>query len=391
MISHGQDVKSPITNRWGEGKTYRIPVEHILVFRGYPGAAYSHHPQLASHQGKLYATWSNGMVGEDNPGQKMLLSVSEDLGDTWSRPLVIAAPSPGQYAYEVITSMGIRESGGRLFAYYGVYEYTDRVKLSGNPPERPKSGKISIPEDENWHMNTRMEIRVSDDGGTSWSAPRVILRGSVANLSPVKTSSGRLIMPGNISFAYTDDPAGISGWKRSGIPRLPEGYIDDPEGFHKVCEYRGDTTHYCEGDFYQTDDGTLHMMLRTSHYQLAVTESRDDGITWSEPRWTDYTDSRCRFDFGRLPDGKFYGLSTPQPGSGRTPMVMALSEDGIVFDRHIILGEEKNRQPRMPGGHKGGLYGYPYLHIMDEHAFVIYSVVKEDIGIARFALKDLDL
>ena len=44
---------------------------------------------------------------------------------------------------------------------------------------------------------------------------------------------------------------------------------------------------------------------------------------------------------------------------------------------------------RAKGLGKGGRYGYPYLHLMDDDAFVIYSVGKEDIGIARFKLSDL--
>lgn len=297
---------------------------------------------------------------------------------------------PDKIAYEVLTSMGIRVYQDKLIAYYGVYEYSDQVKLSGNPPARPSVGKKMNPEGEQWHMDTHMEIRVSEDGGDTWSAPEPIIKGFMANLGPSITSSGRLIMPGNISFAYTDDPSGTSSWKKAGLPRLPESFVDDPEGFHKACEYRGDTTHYYEGDFFQTNDNVIHMMLRTSHSKLAVTESNDNGESWSEPRWTDYTDARCRFDFGRLPDGRFFGLSTPQPESGRTPMVLAVSKDGEVFDKHIVLGDEKNRKPRMAGGHKGGRYGYPYMHIAGDYVFVIYSVVKEDIGIARFRLDDLE-
>jgi hypothetical protein len=43
----------------------------------------------------------------------------------------------------------------------------------------------------------------------------------------------------------------------------------------------------------------------------------------------------------------------------------------------------------MPGYAKHGRYGYPYLHVMGDHGFVIYSVAKEDIAVGRFALRDL--
>ncbi len=37
----------------------------------------------------------------------------------------------------------------------------------------------------------------------------------------------------------------------------------------------------------------------------------------------------------------------------------------------------------------GGRYGYPYLHIMGDRGYVIYSVNKEDIAIGRFRLGDI--
>jgi len=164
-------------------------------------------------------------------------------------------------------------------------------------------------------------------------------------LRPLPTRSGRLIMAGNITFPYMDDPAGIRGWMHAGLPRLPSWTVDDSEGFGKAGVYRGDLRNYCEGSFFQTDDGRIHMMLRTVPRPkeqhdglLAVTESADNGNTWSEPMMTSYADCSCRFHFGRLPhDRCFFGLSCPNPAGGRTPLVLATSKDGVVFDRHYIL------------------------------------------------------
>ena len=129
------------------------------------------------------------------------------------------------------------------------------------------------------------------------------------------------------------------------------------------------------------------MMLRTDQMRLAVSESRDDGVTWSEPQWTGCTDSRSRNQFGRLPDGRFFGLTCPDGADyARTPLVLAVSEDGLAFDRHFVLGDEPDRPPRMPGMHKVGRYGYPYMHVRGDSAFAIYSVAKEDIAVCRFGL-----
>ena len=116
-------------------------------------------------------------------------------------------------------------------------------------------------------------------------------------------------------------------------------------------EARDDPRVFNEGSFFQTDDGVIHMMLRSEADQLWVTESRDDGETWSEPLMTGYTDGICRPHFGRLDDGRFFGLGTPDPSNpwARTPAVLALSEDGVVFDRHFTVGDEPERPPTDAG------------------------------------------
>jgi hypothetical protein len=215
----------------------------------------------------------------------------------------------------------------------------------------------------------------------------------VPNLCPTPIAAGRsgdrLILPGNIWFPYTDDPRGIEGWTIAGIPGLPDDYWDDPEGFHYGSHHREAAFECCEGSFYQTDDGVVHMMLRTDRNRLAVSESQDGGQTWSEPLLTGYTDCRCRFHFGRLPDGRFFGLTCPAPSSARTPLVLAASWDGIVFDQHYLLGDEPARPPRHPGHHKGGRYGYPALHIVNDTVYVIYTISKEDVALCRFPLQAL--
>ena len=401
--------KSPITNRWGSVQARKVETEHFLIYRGGGGCAYNHHHQITSKDGRLFATWSNAPIHEDSPGQHMLLSSSDDMGETWSidRPLVDRIRN--QHGYGVVTAMGIHTHADKMMAYYGYYDYDERGirehttdgfrKLSTVRGDFPK-----FEPEFRMNLNPHTGIVVSDDGGETWPEERVgKIDRFVANLCPQRLASGRLIIPGNISFPYTDDPYGISGWKQVSIPGLPDDYYDSPEGFWNALRHRKDPYGLCEASFFQTDDGEIHMMLRTesqfvegrpyeredSAYALAVTHSADDGESWSEPEITDYTDCGSRHHFGRLPDGRYFGLNCPEPGSKRTPMVIATSEDGVVFDKHFILGDEPGVPPRYPGHHKGGRYGYPTYHIMDGTMFVIYSIGKEDIGVCRFSLQEL--
>jgi hypothetical protein len=394
LLSAADLPRSPITNRWGQAKTTALPVEEIVVFRGRQGAAYSHHPQVLFDRRRIYVTWSLGAVHEDFPGQHMVVSTSDDGGRTWSDEKTLSAPPVDQTS--AYTAMGLRAHKGDLIACYGHYGYTPLgMEVLKNPPAY---GGVDYRKDRSkWvHKNSFTDVRISRDRGATWGKPARIVNRFVPNLRPFPVRGGRLIMTGNIAFPYTDDPAGIRGWKRAGLPRSPAWTVDDSEGFHKLCGFRDDPFDLCEGSFYQTDDGRIHMLLRIvpvppdrHNGLLAVTESADNGKTWSEPMLTAYSDCGCRFHFGRLPDGRWFGLSCPKPRSGRTPMVLAVSQDGVVFDRHYVLGEVPPGKARMPGNHKGGTYGYPSCDIADGVMYLTWSRAKEDIYFAALKLSSL--
>ena len=69
--------------------------------------------------------------------------------------------------------------------------------------------------------------------------------------------------------------------------------------------------------------------------------------------------------------------------------MLALSEDGTVFDRQFLIGDDRELKPRQRGKHKHGCYGYTYLHVDGDRGYVIYSENQENIQVAIFALADL--
>ena len=353
-----------------------LQVEKAYLYRPESEWTYSHHPSLTHFRERFYTIWSNGRVDEDAPGQRVLLSTSSNFVD-WSDPVPLVDSMPGQNSELVLTAAGFHQYGGGLVAYVGQYECAASSLALGG-----RTGNDCE------HERTTLGALTTGDG-SAWDPLVDLGLPIVPNHPPQATRSGRLIISGNISFPYSDEPDGLSGWRMSGIyPADMVDVYDDSKGFWKVKERAGWPVGLCEGSFYQTDDGVLHMPLRSGTPWLWASESSDDGRTWSRPQPTRFSDNVTKFHFGRLADGRFYyvGCPDPEPRGGRSPLVLSLSRDGLSFDRHYILAADEPYEQKRAGLHKGGLYGYPHTMVHDGMLCVIVSLRKEAVAVMRVPL-----
>ena len=366
-----------ITNHYvAEQARPKLPVEKIFLYQPSQTWTYSHHASITWFQGSYYAIWSNGRIHEDYPGQRILLSTSPDFAH-WTEPHSLVGPLQGKQSELVLTAAGFHQYHNQLVAYYGQYEYA---------PAAFTGEQIRLAQH---HQDTSLWALTTQDG-KNWSAPIEMGAPIVPNHGPQPIQSGRLVISGNISFPYSDDPTGLSGWKMTGIypSSMADGIFDDSQSFWAVQERMGWPAGLCEGSFFQTDDGILHMLLRTTGPGftgwLWQSESADNGTTWSVPVQSAFSDNNTKFHFGRLPDGRFYyvGCPDPLPRGARLPLVLSLSNDGVSFDQHYILADEPYQMQR-EGQHKGGTYGYPHTMIHDGHLHVIFSLRKEAVAVLR--------
>ena len=303
----------------------------------------------------------------------------------WSPPTPLVDTLEGEHAPLVLTAAGFHQHDGQLVAYIGQYEYKPAYLVNGRRGPSTKGDK--------GHTGTTLRATTTADG-RNWSPLIDLGVPVVPNHGPQRTHSGRLIISGNVMFPYTDDPTGVTGWRRTGIypPTLSDDVYDDSEGFHLVQQRQGWPCGLCEGAFYQTDDGELHMLLRSNTDRLWLTHSDDDGRTWSPPEPSDFSDNGTKFHFGRLPDGRWYYVGCPDPRSvrpGRMRLIVSLSTEGARFDDHYLL-EDQPYELKKPGLHKGGVYGYPHSVVHDEHLYVIYSLMKEAVAVSRVSLTSFD-
>jgi hypothetical protein len=295
-----------------------------------------------------------------------------DEAGAWSRPRLLFQPDIDRHGrLRILTAAGFHQHNGTLVAYAGDYSI-DR-------------------------QSTRLLARTSTDG-KNWSEVRDLHVAVCPNHGPQRTASGRLIIAGNTAFPYTDDPSGLSGWKMTGIyPAEMEPFQDNPSTFWDVAKRRQWSANLCEGAFYETADHVLHMLLRATtlaglgspqaRVKLWECRSTDNGATWSTPCETAFSNTDAKFHFGRLPDGRFYCVGNPL-GIDRIPLVLSTSHDGVRFDQHYMLGDQRYKR-RFDGGSKGGEYGYPHSLVHGGRLYVIVSRQKEAVELFSVALSGL--
>lgn len=359
--------QSSIYNNYVNDSAYtHLKIERSMVYAPYTSWLYSHHASITRFKNIFIAIWSNGMKDEDKPGQRVVFSTSADFMH-WSQPKVLAEPSAWKGdTLNVLTAAGFHQFNDTLVAYYGEYSpYRTNQQLWA---------KVSV-DGVNWGQPINMHVPVNPNHG------------------PQKLANGRLVISGNFTFPYTDDHRGLSGWKMSSFYPDSTYTQDNPETFYAPAEKLG-LPPLCEGSFYQTKDGVLHMLLRVTGEgwkgRLWLTESMDNGAHWSRPAETAFTDNDSKFHFGKLPNGNYYYVGIPDTAHhyDRNPLVLATSKDGKAFNKQYIIANEPYVMKK-DGLWKGGEYGYPHTIVYKGYMYIIISRKKEAIEVLRFALSQV--
>ena len=333
----------------------RANLQRSRVFTGIGDAGtYDHHSQLAKFQGRYYIAWSNGRVNEDMPGQGTMLAVSDHARD-WR---VVGCVAPGdEAAGKLRWTTGIY-ADDRQMVLYGVAHY---ATLDANAPgmRRFEEGR------------SRLDAHVTTDGVT-WQ-PHEGIAGDRAYIfeAPRPTREGKLLAGGTRAskpvamFWDPSDPAGAPE-----IVPMPE-----PEGA---------SFPYGEASWYQAPDGLIVMWFRdeAQSLRLFAATSADGGRTWTAPVLSDFPDSMSRVRAGALSDGRCYLIGNAYPKLlDRMHLMLALSDDGRVFDRMYVLLDDPTAQ-RAFGLLKAHGYQYPVAMEEDGRLLMAYSVNKEDIECA---------
>jgi hypothetical protein len=380
FVSQGQDQLRPQLQYTGEDSIANISyhdgqmrpaigVHNYQVFRAnrdHPewadgmGWTYNHAPMLAYWNGHFLLQYLTNTMGEHVPPGVTMLACSGD-GMEWEKPEVV----------------------------FPVY-YT--AKPGGKYPEI-----------EHHYMHQRMGFYVAPDG-------RLLVMGHYGGNNGI--GIGRVVRE-----VYEDFTMGPIYFIRLNQQwedevKYPLYHESDDKGFIMACEFfMSDPVRriqWWEEDFLAPDADSFYMPYERGKafcfYTISdsltiglfksrlMTYTRDGGHSWAEPYGTKgFTYSGAKIWGQKLENGKYAVVYNPTDASERHPLCVAVSQDGLRFDRLAAVhgeipvkrywGVEKRPGPQYVRGIVEGNGDPP-----GDDLWVVYSVSKEDIWISRIPL-----
>ena len=167
-------------------------------------------------------------------------------------------------------------------------------------------------------------LQISEDHGRSWSAPQRLPRGILGPIKnkPIELPDGTLLCPSSTEHL---------GW-RAHLERTPDLGLT----WRKDRALNAPTIGVIQPCILTWPDGRIQLLCRSRRRAIATCWSLDGGQRWSRMQLTDLPNPDSGIDAVSLRDGRgllVYNRTT----SGRTPLNLALSEDGTTWRPACVL------------------------------------------------------
>ena len=270
-----------------------------------PTKTYSDQPYIVqTDDGAWLCVLTTGAGHEGQAGQHVAALRSTDQGKTWSAPVQVESPDGPEASYAVL----LKVPSGRIYCFYN--HNTDNVRqvIADNPPYRDGFCRRV---DSLGHF----VFRYSDDHGQTWSPQRYDVPMREMDIDRRNPYSGDLRFFWNVGKPFIHDGAAyISIHKVGGFG---DGFFTRSEGI-LACSKALVTSETCEDLDWETlpdgefglhtppgggpvseeqsysvlSDGSFYCVYRSVDGHPVCTYSRDQGHTWSEPRYKSFADGR---------------------------------------------------------------------------------------------------
>jgi len=334
----------------------RVPVQHIVVSDVSAKKGVNQHNYLVHHDGKFWAMWSDGPRVEDMGGQVVKYATSVD-GVNWDAPKLLTGfpprTGPDSPNYNTRNKEGLRYISRGFWVREG--KLLALVSLD-------EAAGFFGPSLELLAFRWNSAAQKWEDGG-------VVRKNGINNFAPGKLPSGEW---GMINRRHD--------YKKTGVDFLVGGVraLDDWKSVPVVTGVGGDVTLKAEEPIWWTlPDGNLAALFRDNGMSGYIFRafSSDSGRTWTAPVKTDFPDARSKLHGLRLTDGRYVLVSNSKPRK-RDPLTLALSDDGLVFNRLFYL---------VGGRH----VDYPHVMEHDGFLYIAHSGAKMSVEIERVRIADL--
>lgn len=330
----------------------RIPSEHAVVSDVREADGVNQHNYLVHFAGKYWAMWSDGPGVEDRVGQRVKYSTSAD-GLDWTSPKFLTPvpqdSGPDSPHYNTRTSEGFRYISRGFWVREG-----ELLALA------------SLDEADGF-FGPSLELRAFRHNAErgEWDDLGVVFDNAINNFPPKKIGTGEWMMSRRTFDRHVHFLVG--GTKA----------FNDWESYPAV--FYGDPKLKAEEPYWWTlPDGNLLALYRDNQRSgyLFRSFSTDNGQTWHPPVKTNFPDATSKFNGLQLSDGRYVLVSNANPKK-RDPLVLSISEDGMVFDRMGYL--------------TGGRWiDYPHVIEHDGHLLVAFAgSKKQTCEVLKIRIEDL--
>lgn len=335
----------------------RVRAQHIVVTDVSARKGVNQHNYLAYHAGRFWAMWSDGPRVEDMGGQVVKYSTSVD-GVKWEAPKMLTGfpPRTGPDSPHYNT----RDKEGMRYISRGFWVREGELLAL-----------VSLDEAAGF-FGPSLELRAFrwNEAALKWDDAGVVAKDSINNFAPEKLPTGEWAM---IQRKHDYKDTGVQ-FMFGGVKALHQ-WTTVPV----VRGAGGDVTLRAEEPiWYALADSSLVALFRDNGKSgyLFRAFSTDTGRTWSTPVRTDFPDARSKLHALRLRDGRYALVSNANPKK-RDPLTLALSDDGLVFNKlfYVIGGRHVD---------------YPHLMEHDGYLYIAHSGAKMSVEIERVRLADLN-
>ncbi|WP_031529346.1 sialidase family protein [Dyadobacter crusticola] len=296
------------------------------------------------NNGEFLIAWFGG-TEEKNPDVGIWLSKGRP--GKWSTPVEVAKIREDAHWNPVLQ----KTADGKVYLYF-------------------KVGK-EIAHWETW-------VKTSDDNGNTWSEAYELVKGDRGGRGPVKNKL--------IELSNGDWLAGSSNevnrWEVFVDRSTDKGKTWKASPYFKIdtTEIKGKGA--IQPTLWESQPGSIHMLVRTTGGVIGRSDSKDLGKTWSEIKKTSLPNPNSGIDLAKLTDGTLVLAYNPDDENwgSRSPLSLILSYDN---------GKNWTDKTDIATGKKEDEYSYPAIISFGDSVAVTYTYNRQKIAFWSGSKKDI--